>query len=131
MNTFAPGGRHSTSPTYQTEGTKRKLVWLQYSEYPQRVGFERIDRAGPSELHCGLLESAAVPATLPGSHDWGDQKLRKRKSLALASTFARMARSGSRRAISMAPIIVEKIAKKARSFSAVRRPGMNGNIWLL
>ena len=59
------------------------------------------------------------------------QKLRKRKSLVFASTFSRIARSGSSRAISTAPIIVEKIAKKARSFSEVRWPGMNGNIRLL
>jgi len=43
--------------------------------------------------------------------DSGNQKLRKRKSLALASTFSRMAGSGSRRAISIAPAIVEKIAE--------------------
>lgn len=34
-------------------------------------------------------------------------------------------------AISMAPIIVEKIAKKARSLSAVRLPGTNGTIRFL
>ena len=60
----------------------------------------------------------------------GGQKLRMRKSLVLASTFSRIAGSGSMRAISIAPIIVEKIAKKARSLSEVRRPGMNG-IWFL
>ena len=43
----------------------------------------------------------------------------------LASTFCRIARSGSIRAISIAPIIVEKIAKKARSLSVVLWPGMN------
>ena len=59
------------------------------------------------------------------------QKLRKRKSLALPSTFSRIAGSGSMRAISVAPIMVEKIAKKACSLSTVRRPGMNGSIWLL
>ena len=45
----------------------------------------------------------------------------------LASTFSR-AGSGSMRAISTAPIIVEKIAKKVRSLSTVRRPGMNRSI---
>ena len=60
-----------------------------------------------------------------------NQKLRKRKSLALASTFSRIAGSGSIRAISIAPIIVEKIEKNARSLSAVRRPGINGSIRLL
>jgi len=50
----------------------------------------------------------------------GGQKLRMRKSLVLASTFSRIAGSGSMRAISIAPIIVEKIAKKARSLSEVR-----------
>ena len=53
------------------------------------------------------------------------QKLRKRKSLALPSTFSRISGSGSMRAISIAPIIIEKIAKKARSLSTVRRPGIN------
>ena len=57
-----------------------------------------------------------------------NQKLRKRNSLALASTFSRIAGSGSMRAISIAPIIVEKIEKKARSLSAVRRPGIKGSI---
>ncbi len=46
----------------------------------------------------------------------------------LASTFSRIVRPGSSRAIATAPIIVEKIAKKARSLSAVCRPGMNGTI---
>ena len=32
------------------------------------------------------------------------------------------------RAISIAPIMVEKIAKKARSLSAGRRPGIKGSI---
>jgi len=67
----------------------------------------------------------AMLCLLPG------QKLRKRKSLVLASTFSRIAESGRIRAMSIAPIIVEKIAKKARSLSAVRWPGMNGNIRLL
>jgi hypothetical protein len=66
-----------------------------------------------------------------GPRNQEDQKPRKRKSLALPSTFSRIAGSGSMRAISTAPIIVEKIAKKARSLSTVRRPGMNGIIWLL
>ena len=56
----------------------------------------------------------------------GGQKLRKRRSLALPSTVFRAA-AGSTRAISTVPIIVEKIAKKARSLSTVRRPGMNGS----
>jgi len=60
----------------------------------------------------------------------GDQNLRKRKSLAFPSTFSRIG-CGSMRAISTAPISVEKIAKKACSLSTVRRPGMNGSIWLL
>jgi hypothetical protein len=61
-----------------------------------------------------------------------NQKLRKRRSLALASsTFSRIAGSGSIRAISIAPTIVEKMEKKARSLSVVRRPGMNGSIRLL
>ena len=55
------------------------------------------------------------------------EKLCKRKSLAFASTLSR-AESGSMRASSTAPIIVEKIAKKARSLSAVRLLGMNGII---
>ena len=59
------------------------------------------------------------------------QKQRKRKSLALPSTFSRIAASGSSRAISIAPIIVEKIAKNARSLSTIRRPGMNGTIRVL
>src|SRR5438445_6153479 len=67
----------------------------------------------------------------PLLHDSGGQKLRKRKSLALLSTVSRIAGSGSIRAISTAPIIVEKIAKKARSLSVVRRPGMNGTIRFL
>ena len=49
-----------------------------------------------------------------------ESKLRKRNSLALASTFSRIAGSGSIRAISVAPIIVEKMEKKARSLSAGR-----------
>jgi hypothetical protein len=56
------------------------------------------------------------------------QKLRNRKSLALASTFSLVTGSGIMRAISTAPIIVEKITKKARSLSAARRPGMNRSI---
>lgn len=58
------------------------------------------------------------------------QKLRKRKSRALPSTVCRTG-AGSAQASSMAPIIVEKIAKKARSLSAVRRPGMNGTMRFL
>jgi hypothetical protein len=49
-----------------------------------------------------------------------NQKLRKRKSLAVASTFSRIAGSGSIRAISIAPTIVEKMEKKALSLSAAR-----------
>jgi hypothetical protein len=64
--------------------------------------------------------------------------VRKKKSLALAGTFSRIAGSGSMRAISIAPIIVEKIEKKACSLSTDRRPGMKrstsfvfqvGNAW--
>jgi hypothetical protein len=40
-------------------------------------------------------------------------KLRKRRSLALTSTFSRIVGSGSIRAISIAPTIVEKMEKKA------------------
>ena len=39
----------------------------------------------------------------------GVQKLDRRKSLAFASTFSRIAGSGNMRAISMAPIMVENI----------------------
>ena len=60
--------------------------------------------------------------------DERNQKLRKRKSLALASTYSRIAGSGSMRAIATAPIMVEKIEKKARSLSAVRLPGIKGII---
>jgi hypothetical protein len=56
------------------------------------------------------------------------QKLDKRNVLAASNTFSRIAGSGSKRAISVAPTIVEKITKKARSFSAVRRPGINGTM---
>jgi hypothetical protein len=52
-----------------------------------------------------------------------NQKLRKRNSLVLASTFSRIAGSGSIRAISVVPTIVEKMKKKARSLSAVRQLG--------
>jgi hypothetical protein len=44
-----------------------------------------------------------------------NQKLRKRRPLALTSTFSRIAGSGSIRAISIAPTVVEKMEKKARS----------------
>jgi hypothetical protein len=84
-----------------------------------------------SELHRGFPELAPRPRDVLGPHHGGGQKLCKRKSLALPSTFSRIAGSGSMRAISVAPIIVEKIAKKARSLSTVRRPGMKGSIWLL
>jgi len=60
--------------------------------------------------------------------DERNQKLRKRKSLALASTYSLIAGSGSMRAIATAPIMVEKIEKKARSLSAVRLPGIKGII---
>jgi hypothetical protein len=60
-----------------------------------------------------------------------NQKLRKRNSRTVDSTFTRIAGSGSRRAISIAPIIVEKITKNARSLSGVLRPGMNGSMRLL
>jgi hypothetical protein len=50
----------------------------------------------------------------------------RRKSLTLANTFSRIVGSGSKRVISIAPIIVEKVAKKALSLSAGRRPGMYG-----
>ena len=56
--------------------------------------------------------------------------LRKRNSLVLDSTFSCAALSGIMRAISTAPIIIEKIAKKARSLSAVRRPGIKGSMRL-
>ena len=66
----------------------------------------------------------AAPAMEAGA---GSQKLCRRKSHALASTFSRIAGSGSRRAISVAPIIVEKMAKKARSLSVVRLLGHKGD----
>jgi hypothetical protein len=50
-----------------------------------------------------------------------NQKLRKRRSIALASTFSRIAGSGSIRAISVAPTIVEKMERKralCRQFAA-------------
>ena len=72
-----------------------------------------------------------VPKKIVDKFIRGDQKLRKRKSLALPSTLSCIAGSGSMRAISIAPIIVEKIAKNARSLSTIRRPGMNGTIRLL
>jgi hypothetical protein len=65
--------------------------------------------------------SERSPMRLPGCEG---QKLRKRKSLVLASTFSRIVRSGSSRAIATAPIIVEKIAKNPRSLSAVFGPRM-------
>jgi hypothetical protein len=46
----------------------------------------------------------------------------KKKSLAFARTFSRIAGSGSMRAISMAPIIVEKIEKKARPYQRFAGP---------
>ena len=94
---------------------------------------ERIWAIGSTSENCTVTSwnRHHVPATFLGPHDGGGPKLRKRKSLALASTFSRIAGSGSMRAISTAPIIVEKIAKKARSLSRVRRPGMNGSIWPL
>jgi len=67
---------------------------------------------------------ASMPPQVRHTH----QKLRKRNSLAQASTFSRIASSGNIRAISMAPIMVEKMEKKARSLSAVRWPGINGSI---
>jgi hypothetical protein len=72
-----------------------------------------------------------MPLTRKKGHACGGQKLRRRKSLVWYSTFSRAGRCGSIRAISTAPIIVEKIAKKAHSLSAGRSPGMNGNIRLL
>ena len=82
------------------------------------------------------IESWELGLSLHGSagHLWCsavsefNQKLRSRKSLALANTFSRIPGSGSKRANSIAPIIVEKIEKNARSLSAVRRPGMKGII---
>jgi hypothetical protein len=53
----------------------------------------------------------------------GIQKLcSSRKSLALPSTPSLVTGSGIMRAISTAPIIVEKITKKARSLYRARRP---------
>lgn len=86
----------------------------------------------PKMCRSGRCQGANLPRCFSRErHDCRGQKLRKRKSLVLASTFSRIVRSGSIRAISTAPIMVEKIAKKARSLSTVRWPGMNGNIRLL
>ena len=57
-----------------------------------------------------MLETFVVPDDREG------QKLRERNARALRSTFSRIAGSGSMRSISVAPIMVEKIAQKARSF---------------
>ena len=62
------------------------------------------------------------------SVDPKNQKLRKRNARAVASTFSRIARSGSIRAISIPPSLVEKMIKKAHALSAVRRPGIKGII---
>jgi hypothetical protein len=77
---------------------------------------------------CRVVDQSAKAQS--GPYDCGGQKLRKRKSLAVSRTCPR-AESGSMRAISTAPVIVEKIVKKARSLSAIRRPGMNGTIRFL
>src|SRR5262249_14880026 len=52
------------------------------------------------------------------------QKLFSKNCFVLAKTHSLPSRSGIMRAISSAPIIVEKIAKNARSLSTVLRPGM-------
>jgi hypothetical protein len=58
----------------------------------------------------------------------GRQNLRKRNSLALASTFSRAPRSGSIRTTSTAPAINEKNRKKGVSLLPNRRSGINENI---
>ena len=55
----------------------------------------------------------------------GCQKLRKRKSRAVASTLVRAAGSGSTRAIATAPSVLE------RYLSLARRPGIKGSIRFL
>jgi Family of unknown function (DUF6010) len=83
--------------------------------------------AGAPSLWSTKLLNRVKPSghdVLPHQTELIESKLRKRRSLALARTFSRIAGSGSMRASSVAPIMVEKIAKKARSLSAVRLPGM-------
>ena len=98
-------GKHEPQNA-NSHGTKLDVVlpWLRSKDVPAKWLFHQLRTTIPS------------------------QKLRKRKSLALASTFSRIAGSGSMRAISIAPIIVEKIEKNARSLSAVRTPGIKGSI---
>src|SRR5215472_2860069 len=107
------------------------------ASWMQGSGFRPTILAGFRPV-CGL--SANKKLTIRSDDFWmtrhspmtgGHQKLRKRKSLALPRTLSRIAGSGSRLEISIAPTIVEKIAKKARSLSLVRRPGINGTIRLL
>jgi hypothetical protein len=106
----------------------------QYSPFhwSQRAEKEvRMLRAYPGPTRCKAVNRFTQP--LPLQHEVPfvrseTQKLDKRKSLAVARTFSRIAGSGSMRAISIAPAIVEKIAKKARSLSAARRPGIKGSI---
>ena len=75
--------------------------------------------------------TSEIPPNYIHSVEKKNQKLCKRNSLALANTFSLIAGSGNIRAISIAPIIVEKIEKNARSLSTVRRPGIKGTIRFL
>ena len=75
----------------------------------------------PQACACGYR---LMPATRAEVVDEQTQKLRKRKLRVWASIAARMARSGNRRAMATAPIMVEKMARKLRPLSALRRPGI-------
>ena len=84
-----------------------------------------------SELHHGLLEFAARARDFPWASWLRRSEATQEKISGARKHFFSHRWIGSMRAISTAPIIVEKIAKKARSLSTIRRPGMNGSIWLL
>jgi quercetin dioxygenase-like cupin family protein len=92
---------------------------------------DELNTASASSIRQRALSWRGVRQFEERCRAWSSQKLRRRNSCACASTFSCIVRSGNRRAISIAPIIVEKIAKKARSLSAIRRPGMNDTIRLL
>jgi hypothetical protein len=115
-----------TSPISRYLGSWPTTGQIGESPTIRPIGFRSPDcRSGSREMNPSFRVARHLPVTE------GRQKLRKRKSLALPSTFSRIAGSGSSLEISIAPIIVEKIAKKARSLSLVRRPGINGTIRLL
>ena len=124
-----PGGMGTDTLTYEKPGYKT-LTFTNFGVAGDEMGGSGIELEKGAGIvkqdathklmrddTSGLEEpqSARPTLTLSSGEKGGkgdsleNQKLRKRRSLAFASTFSRISGPGSMRAISVAPIIVEKI----------------------